>query len=119
MYCSSCGAEIGDGMAYCPACGEPTAHTADPAEERGVTRGEDYDFVMSLQDANNRLKLPRIVADVLVILATGGIWLGVMAAEYIYHHSQLKKGAREPFDEQKHKEEWFLWSVDDSPAGNR
>jgi len=117
MYCPSCGAEINDEVSYCPECGEATGPVDGTGEESSISRREYYDFVMSIQDGWGRSKFARAVVDFVGILVTGGIWLGVMAAEVIYHHYELKRGNREPFDEKRHKSEWHLWSVDDAPEG--
>lgn len=64
MYCARCGAQIPDGSAYCPKCGQPTAqHTQGGAGPTSMNPGTGPGY-----DANNA---PATDSNGVVILVLG------------------------------------------------
>lgn len=114
MYCPSCGSESHTDAKFCTECGNELPHESSVStneQERSRESGpapEEYDLAMSIQDGLERTKLARLVIDLGIIVVSVGLWIGIMVAEYLVHHSKLKKGEREPFDEND-SQVWHLF----------
>ncbi len=99
MFCSQCGKEIADGVAFCPACdapvnaGAPAAENPDPTgASTGAPAPADTDTADAVPDATSAEGAPRrrktglivTIAILIVLLAGGGVggylwWQGEQA----------------------------------------
>jgi uncharacterized membrane protein YvbJ len=113
-YCHECGSEIVESQSYCKECGTETAFNKNSQSNDTVEdtpSRENYGFIFAIADNWERHRVLRDLIDIGLVIASAGIWLGVMLAESLHIYRELNKGDLKPFDEERDERVWTAYQV--------